>query len=85
MVSLPFEKTKPETPTQDQADWEARITFVTSRSKQVFSSRPGYSGEWLCTPNPALRGRTPLQAVSTDSEFRAVEDLLAKIEHGMYA
>lgn len=84
-MSLSFGKSKPESPTQDQADWEVRITLVTSRSKQVFSSRPGYSGEWLCTPNPALQGRTPLQAVSTDSGFRAVKDLLVKIEHGMYA
>ncbi len=80
-----FGKSKPESPTQDEADWEGRITLVTTRSQQVFSSRPGYSGEWLCTPNPALEGRTPLQAVSTDSGFHAVEELLAKIEHGMYA
>jgi len=85
LVSLLFRKSKPESPAQDEADWEARITLVTSRCKQVFSSRPGYSGEWLCTPNPALEGRTPLEAVSTHSGFLAVKDMLAKIEHGRYA
>ncbi len=68
-----------------EADWESRVTSVTTRSRQVFSARPGYSGEWLCTPNPGLEGCTPLEALSTDSGYRAVQDLLAKMERGMYA
>jgi uncharacterized protein (DUF2384 family) len=83
-VSYLFGKSEPANPL-DEAVWASRITLVTSRSQQLFRSRPGYSGEWLCTPDSALKGRTPLQAVSTDSGFQAVKDLLAKIEDGMYA
>ncbi len=32
-----------------------------------------------------LLRRTPLEAISTDSGFGAVQELLARIEHGMYA
>ena len=79
------DKSKPPLPAHDDADWAVRVTHVTARSKQVFAGRPGYSGEWLCTPNPALQGRTPLQALETESGFQAVENLLVRIEHGLFA
>jgi putative toxin-antitoxin system antitoxin component (TIGR02293 family) len=69
----------------DEADWSARISYVSARSQNVFARRAGYSGEWLCTPSPALEGQTPLEAVTTDRGFEAVKDLLAKIEQGIYS
>ena len=68
----------------DEADWAARISYVTSRCHKAFARRAGYSGEWLCTPNPALEGQTPLEAVTTDRGFEAVKGLLTKIEQGLY-
>ena len=79
------DKPEPPLPAHDEADWAARVTHVTVRSRQVFSGRPGYSGEWLCTPNPALTGRTPLEALATESGFHAVEALLVRIENGIFA
>jgi putative toxin-antitoxin system antitoxin component (TIGR02293 family) len=80
-----MKRREPAFPADDEAEWAARVTRVTERSKQVFTGKPGYSGEWLCTPNPALEGHTPLQALETESGFHAVEDLLARIEGGMFA
>jgi len=68
----------------DEADWAARISYITSRCHKAFARRAGYSGEWLCTPNPALEGQTPLEAVTTDRGFEAVKGLLTKIEQGLY-
>jgi len=68
----------------DEADWAARISYVTARSRRVFAGRAGYSGEWLCTPSPALEGQTPLEALASDRGFEAVRDLLTKIEDGLY-
>jgi putative toxin-antitoxin system antitoxin component (TIGR02293 family) len=78
---------KPASPpaVQSESDWAARISYVTARSRQAFAGRRGYSGEWLCTPNPALDGETPLEALASDSGFEAVKELLTKIEHGIYA
>jgi len=76
---------EPAVPGNDAAEWAARVTRVTKRSMEVFSRKPGYSGEWLCTPNPALEGHTPLESLETESGFHAVEDLLAKIERGLFA
>jgi hypothetical protein len=43
-----------EASTQDEADWEMRIDWVAAQSTRVFAGKPGYSGEWLCTPDPSL-------------------------------
>ena len=37
--------------------------------------------EWINTPLPALGGKTPLQAVKTDSERGKVETMLREIEN----
>jgi putative toxin-antitoxin system antitoxin component (TIGR02293 family) len=78
--------TEPAAPstTTDEADWAARISYVTARSQRAFAGRAGYSGEWLCTPSPALEGQTPLEALASDWGFEAVKELLTKIEHGIY-
>ena len=77
---------EPSAPTAvcDEADRAARISYVTSRSQRAFVSRAGYSGEWLCTPSPALNGQTPLEALASDSGFEAVKEMLTKIEHRIY-
>lgn len=69
----------------DETVWAARISYVTTRSSQVFSRRSGYSAQWLCTPNPALHGQRPLEALASESGFESVKSLLAKIEQGIYA
>jgi uncharacterized protein (DUF2384 family) len=84
-VSVSAKTSKVETPSPGESAWETRIDWVAAQSKRVFAGRPGYSGEWLCTPNPLLDGSTPLQAVATDSGFRTVQEVLAKIERGIYA
>jgi putative toxin-antitoxin system antitoxin component (TIGR02293 family) len=61
-----------------------RINYVTTRSGQAFEGRPGYSSQWLCTPNPALEGQTPLESLASERGFETVKDLLTKIEHGIY-
>ncbi|MBI3696908.1 MAG: DUF2384 domain-containing protein [Acidobacteria bacterium] len=40
---------------------------------------------FLTTPHPALGGRPPLDAATTELGARQVEELLAKIEHGLPA
>lgn len=40
---------------------------------------------WLTTHNRALGGVTPLSLLDTDVGARAVEDLLLRIEHGVYS
>lgn len=69
----------------EEADKTVRIARVTARAQGVFGGKPGYTGEWLRTPLEAIGGRTPLQALASESGARAVEELLIGIEHGMFA
>jgi len=40
---------------------------------------------WLTTPNRALGGVAPITLLDTDVGARAVEDVLLRIEHGVYS
>jgi putative toxin-antitoxin system antitoxin component (TIGR02293 family) len=41
--------------------------------------------QWLITPNRALGGAAPINLLDTDVGTRAVEDVLLRIEHGVYS
>lgn len=83
-LTITMKKSSSFSALNDADDWAARISYISSRSQGAFARRPGYSGQWLCTPNPGLRGQTPLEALSTEEGFEAVKDLLTKIEQGIY-
>lgn len=40
---------------------------------------------WLMTPNLALGGVVPLTLLDTDVGTRAVDDVLLRVEHGVYS
>ena len=54
------------------------------RAVEVLGSREEAS-RWLHAPNPALGGQTPLELLDTDLGSRQVEDVLGRIEHGVYS
>jgi putative toxin-antitoxin system antitoxin component (TIGR02293 family) len=39
---------------------------------------------WMQRPNRNLEGETPLSLLDTDRGVRAVEDVLMRIDHGIY-
>ncbi|MBN1425286.1 DUF2384 domain-containing protein [Candidatus Fermentibacteria bacterium] len=41
--------------------------------------------QWLKSPKKALRGQTPLQHADTEVGAREVEDLLGRLEHGVFS
>lgn len=42
------------------------------------------AARWLKAPQPALGGAIPLELAQTDVGTRAVEDLLGRMEHGVF-
>jgi putative toxin-antitoxin system antitoxin component (TIGR02293 family) len=69
---------------REEADKAVRIARVTARAQQAFSGKPEYAADWLRSPKSALRERTPMQALKSESGALAVEELLVGIEHGMF-
>ncbi len=45
---------------------------------------PDLAVDWLKSANPALAGETPLSLLDTEPGAREVENLLLRIEHGLY-
>jgi putative toxin-antitoxin system antitoxin component (TIGR02293 family) len=61
-----------------------RVARVLASAEYVWSDRKD-ARQFLTTPHPALRGRTPLDAAMTELGARQAEELLEKIFHGLPA
>ena len=61
-----------------------RLARVIASAEYVWGDREG-TRRFLTSPHPALGGNTPLNAARSELGARLVEDLLAKIEHGLPA
>ena len=59
-----------------------RLAALLERATQVFDDD---GADWLRTPNVALGGDTPLALADTELGAREVDDLLGRIEHGVYS
>lgn len=68
-----------------EADRAVRVARTAALAQQVFSGRSDYAQEWLRAKQPALGDRSPLQALTSESGARAVEEILLGIEHGFFA
>jgi len=68
----------------DESDRLLRIARILAIAEEVFEDREN-AREWLCEPNPVLNMEKPLSLLDTDIGTRQVDDLLMRIEHGIYS
>lgn len=61
-----------------------RLMRLYDRAKQLFISHENTRG-WLNAKLRVLGGRTPLEFALTEPGAREVEDLLGRMEHGVYS
>jgi putative toxin-antitoxin system antitoxin component (TIGR02293 family) len=66
----------------DESDRLYRIARVAGQAVSVFGSEDKAS-TWLQRPNRALNGDLPIRLLDTDVGVREIEDILARIEHGI--
>jgi len=52
------------------------------RAGEVFANQQKALA-WLQTPNPSLKGRTPLEATATEEGFQEADEVLTRIEYGV--
>lgn len=60
-----------------------RTAKVLEHAESVFDNEQD-AVEWLSTPNPSLSGRAPLSLLDTDAGAREVDDVLTRLEFGVY-
>jgi putative toxin-antitoxin system antitoxin component (TIGR02293 family) len=68
----------------DESEHVLRLAALLERAARVFEDEADAS-DWLRSANLALGGATPLALADTELGAREVDDLLGRIEHGVYS
>lgn len=69
---------------QAESDRVVRYARLLGRAIEVMESIPA-ARQWLASPQVGLGGEIPLEFAQTEVGAREVEDLLGRIEYGVYA
>ncbi len=77
-------KAKGEPLTPEESDRLVRLLRAVAKAKGTFQNEEK-AERWLKKENRALGGRTPLEALKTESGARLVENVLGRIAHGVYS
>ncbi len=67
-----------------ESDRLFRVTRIAVQAEQVLGGTDK-AALWLHTENRALGGQTPLDLLDTDLGSRQVEEVLGRIEHGVFS
>ena len=68
----------------DESERVLRIASLFDRALQVLHDQNRVK-LWFKSPQKALGGKTPLEYADTEPGAREVEDLLGRLEHGVFA
>jgi len=81
--TLAHRKEKRQRLTPEQSDRLTRVVRVIARSEEALGDETR-AARWLRKPSRALAGRRPIELLDSDVGARMVEQLLTRIEHGVY-
>ena len=68
----------------DESDRLYRLSRILAHAEQVFNNRSKVA-TWLHRPNQALHNAIPLDLLDTDIGATQVDDVLGRIEHGIFS
>jgi len=69
----------------NESDRLLRFARIVTRAVDLFEGDQQAAQDWLSNENQALRGATPLGASKTEEGAREVENLIARLEQGVFA
>lgn len=69
----------------DESERLLRFSRLFGMAMDLFDGDRAAAQEWLSSPSRALKGMTPLEASKTEVGAREVEDLIVRLEHGVFA
>lgn len=67
-----------------ESDRLFRVVRIAVQAAEILGGREPASS-WLHAPNRALGGQAPLELLDTDLGCRQVEEVLGRIEHGVFS
>jgi putative toxin-antitoxin system antitoxin component (TIGR02293 family) len=74
----------PEPLTAEQSGSAWRLARVLSKAEDVLGERQE-AVKWMVTPALGLEGRAPLDLLTTEVGFELVNDLLTRMDYGVYS
>lgn len=69
----------------DESDRLVRVGFAFDKALELFEGNRAAAQHWLSTPAKAFAGETPLAMLQTELGAREVEDLIGRLEHGVFS
>jgi putative toxin-antitoxin system antitoxin component (TIGR02293 family) len=82
--TLARRKAADEPLTVEETDKALRLARIAVQSERVFGE-PEKAHRWLRKAKRELKGETPLAYLASEAGARVVEEMLHRIEHGMFA
>ena len=70
--------------TIEETDKALRLDRIAEQAERVFGA-PEKAQRWLRKPKRELKGETPLAYLASEAGARVVEEMLFRIEHGIFA
>lgn len=70
---------------EDEGDRVLRLKRILEKATETFDGDKDAALSWLGSPNRALGGEYPFALVSTGAGGRAVEEVLGRMDHGLYS
>jgi putative toxin-antitoxin system antitoxin component (TIGR02293 family) len=70
--------------TVEETDKALRLARIAAQAERVFGEADK-AHRWLRKPKRALQGETPLAYLASEAGARVVEEMLHRIEHGVFA
>ena len=71
--------------TADESDRLVRVASVFEKAVALFEWEVAPAVQWLLTPKAALSGKVPLRYCRTELGAREVENLIGRLEHGVFS
>ncbi|PYV58432.1 MAG: hypothetical protein DMG96_33980 [Acidobacteria bacterium] len=71
--------------TPDESEKLLRLSSVFELAVDLFEGKQSDALKWLSTPKKALENQTPLSYSRTELGAREVENLIGRLEHGVYS
>lgn len=84
VATLSRRRAKAEPLDRDHSDRLMRYARLYWLSVDFFNGNVATARDWLARPARALQAQTPLDFAETEMGAREVEDLLGRLEHGVY-
>ncbi len=68
----------------EESDRLVSVSRLLAQTFELFGGNADAGMRWFQSPNRALNGQSPLQVAATETGAREVENLIGRLEHGVF-